>query len=162
MVPLKYNPPVRRPMFTATLGDCWAAGMVPCSTPLSSTPLRRSPPAGSSVRRRRRRGTRCSGRESCCYNAGSFRGPETLTANVCGPVSGLVFNCQPPELSDLAMICPSSAGLAAALTVRPRSYFQCRARTPGSPGPRSAAAVEGKRVCRPCPPRSTWPCKSSR
>src|SRR5512143_2406081 len=42
--------------------------------------------------------------------------PETATANVWGPVSGLVFSCQPVVLSDLPMMIPSSAGLAAAYT----------------------------------------------
>src|SRR3954470_5228455 len=37
-------------------------------------------------------------------------------AKVCGPVSGLVLNCQPLASLDLEMIWPSSPGLAVALT----------------------------------------------
>ena len=36
--------------------------------------------------------------------------------NVCGPVSGLLFSCHPLLLSDLAIICPSSAGFPDAFT----------------------------------------------
>lgn len=42
--------------------------------------------------------------------------PETSTPKVCGPVFRLVLNSDPKELLDLAMICPSFAGLAAAFT----------------------------------------------
>src|SRR5437870_13156423 len=64
---------------------------------------------------------------------------ETPTPKVCGPVSGLVLNCQPAPL-DLATICPSSAGLALAYTQALQVMLPVICRSAAFP--RSTYAVE--------------------